>query len=69
MHYYEIRVGGDDGKTALILAEFRDNDDAAIRAARKIAHNRKFEIWRGSNCIYQMDAAQPIPNHPAVLRP
>ncbi len=58
MHYYEIRVVGDDGTTALILSEFLNNDDEAIRAAEKIAHNRKFEIWRGSNYIHGIDCGR-----------
>ena len=70
MHYYEIRVVGDDGKTSLILTEFRNDDDAAIRAAKTIARDHKFVIWRGLTCIYGIDAApaanSPIPDQPAA---
>ncbi|HUE63495.1 MAG TPA: hypothetical protein VMO78_03875 [Rhizomicrobium sp.] len=70
MHYYEIRVVGDDGKTSLILTEFRNGDDAAIREAKTIARDHKFVIWRGLNCIYGVDtvpaANSLIPDQPAA---
>ena len=68
MRHYDIRVLGDDGKTALILSEYRTNDHAAVRTAQRIAHGRKFEIWRGMECVYGLDAT-PVPKPPTPNRP
>jgi hypothetical protein len=51
MHQYEIRILRDDGSTAIIAADIQLNDDAAIRSARRIARGRRFEVWRGMDCI------------------
>jgi len=63
---YEIRILDEDGKTALIASEVRLNDSAAIRSARVISGSRKFEVWRGMDCIYGMGSA-PLPEHPGVV--
>ena len=60
MHQYEIRVLRDDGGTSLIVAAIHLNDNAAVRSARKIAGSRKFEVWRGMDCIYGTEGATII---------
>lgn len=68
METYEIRILHDDGKTALVTSAIHLNDNSAIRSARKIAHARKFEVWRGMNCIYGT-AGAPVINLPTRNRP
>ena len=52
MDVYEIRIFDDDGKTALIASEGRPDDSAAICSAKAISGRNKFEVWRGTNCVY-----------------
>ena len=52
MQQYEIRILREDGSAALIVAAVHLNDPAAIRSARYIARDRKFEVWRGLDCVY-----------------
>ncbi len=61
MDQYEIRVMHDDGRTALILAAIYSDDNAAIRSARKVARDHKFEVWRGMDCVYGTQGATVIP--------
>lgn len=61
MRPYEIRVMDEHGSTALLLAAVFPNDNAAVRAAQKIANRRRFEVWRGIGCIYGTHDAQVIP--------
>jgi hypothetical protein len=68
MEYYEIHILYDDGKTALVTSASHLNDNAAIRSARKIARTRKFEVWRGMNCVYGT-AGAPVINLPTRNRP
>jgi len=65
MQVYEIRVLDDNGKTSLIASEIRLNDSAAIRSAQALSGNKKFEVWRGMDCIYGID---PAPGPTAPLR-
>ncbi|HEY2007645.1 MAG TPA: hypothetical protein VGH23_01555 [Rhizomicrobium sp.] len=70
MHEYEIRIFHDDGRTAIVLAGTQLNDNAAVRYAKKAAGARKFEVWRGLDCVYGTGLA-PIrqthsPNYPAA---
>ena len=51
MHNYEIRVLS-SGHLVAIIEQTYLNDHAAVRAARKYAGNRSFEVWRGVDCIY-----------------
>jgi hypothetical protein len=60
MNQFEIRVMDDDGRTALILAAIHLNDNAAVRSGQIIAHGRKFEVWRGMDCIYGTQGATVI---------
>jgi hypothetical protein len=60
MHHYEIHVLRDDGTTALIVSAIHLNHNAAVRSARKMAGFRKFEVWRGEDCIYGLEGAQVI---------
>ena len=59
MQVYEIRVVEDDGKTALIASEIQLSDKAAIRSGKEMSAGRKFEVWRGMDCIYGLDPAPP----------
>ena len=52
MHEYEILVLRADGTADTVLAVMHLNDNAAIRAARKIAEAKPFEVWRDLDCIY-----------------
>jgi hypothetical protein len=60
MQHYEIRVLREDGTTALMVAALQPNDNEAMRSARKIAGSRKFEVWRGADCIYGAEGAEVI---------
>lgn len=52
MREYEIRILRADRKTDTIIEVVHLNDHAAIRAAKKFAEARPFEVWRGLDCIY-----------------
>jgi hypothetical protein len=65
MQVYEIRVLEDDGKTSLIASEVQLSDNAAVRSGKGIAAGRKFEVWRGMDCIYGLDPAPP-PGGPPI---
>ena len=67
MYQYEFRILRDDGKPALIVAAIHLNDNAAIRAARKLARAHKFDVWRGMDCIYGTEGA-PIIQLPTAHR-
>lgn len=53
MRQYEIHILRDDGTSSRIAVTLRLSDNAAIRSARNYAGDRKFEVWRGSDCIYE----------------
>ena len=36
----------------MVIAEIYLSDHAAIRAGQKFAAGRAFEVWRGTECIY-----------------
>ena len=50
MQQYEIRVMS-AGQAQIIIEDFHLSDAAAIRNARKIAHGKLFEVWKGIECI------------------
>jgi len=52
MKHYEIRVFNKLGKTSLIFHKLHVNDRAAILAAKEIAGDQAFDLWRGMDCIY-----------------
>ena len=60
MDLYEIRVLDDDGATALIFAAIHLNNNTAIRSAEKIAHGRRFEVWKGMDCVHGSPGAMVI---------
>jgi hypothetical protein len=60
MDHYEIRVLRDDRNTALIFAAIYPDDNAAMQCAREIARARKFEVWRGADCIHGTGGATVI---------
>ena len=66
MHQYEIRILRDDGSTAIIAADLQLDDDAASRSALRIARGRRFEVWRGMDCI--QSAAASIQTEPVKKR-
>lgn len=51
MHAYEIRVLS-QGHTQMVVTEIYLSDYAAVRAGQKFAAGRAFEVWRGSECVY-----------------
>ena len=52
MMHYEIRVFNKQGKTSLIFHKIQLNDRAAILAAKEIAGDQAFDLWRGMDCIF-----------------
>jgi hypothetical protein len=52
MNEYEVRILNEGGTLALLVSEVQLTDFAAIRSAKKMAHGRRFEVWRGSICIF-----------------
>ena len=50
MREYEIHIIEASG-SPVITGEVQLTDTAAIRSARKAAHGRQFEVWRGLECI------------------
>ena len=52
MREYEIRVLRPDGKTSFAIKAMHLNDNAAVRAGRKMAEGSTFEVWRDLNCVY-----------------
>jgi hypothetical protein len=61
MHEYEIRILRADRSTATIIEVVHLNDHAAIRAAKKMAEARPFEVWRDLDCIYGKMQSPPGP--------
>jgi hypothetical protein len=53
MREYEIRVLG---RSQTVIEVIHLNDHAAIRAAKKLAGDKPFEVWRGLDCIYSPPA-------------
>jgi hypothetical protein len=49
---YQIRLLQADRTTDTIMMVSHPNDNAAIRAAKKFAEARPFEVWRDLDCIY-----------------
>ena len=52
MQTYEIRVIKDNSRTTAVIAQQYFSDHAALRAAQHFAQGRRFEVWRGMDCIY-----------------
>jgi hypothetical protein len=51
MREYEIRVLS-NGRSQTVIEVMHLNDHAAIRAAKKLAAGKSFEVWRDLDCIY-----------------
>jgi hypothetical protein len=70
MREYEIRVLRADLTTASVIEVVHLNDHAAVRAAKKMAEARPFEVWCGLDCIYGDDHSSPpydfVPPRPAA---
>ena len=70
MREYEIRILRADKSTDTIIEMVHLTDHAAVRAARKLAEARPFEVWRDLDCIYGRAAEQVVyPRRVPVLRP
>ena len=69
MDEYEIRVLNSNGTCSAIIEQIQLNDHAAIRSAQRIAKEKKFEVWRGLDCIYAGSIAAPVPYPTARDRP
>ena len=53
MNVYEVRILGEtSGKGGIVLQAQYLSDVAAVRAAKKLADGRPFEVWRGIQCVY-----------------
>jgi hypothetical protein len=61
MQVYEIRILQADRSTALVIEMLHLSDHAAIRAGKKIAEARPFEVWRDLECLYGVGHA----SHPS----
>ena len=48
---YDIYILEEGGSPSIIAAAVQISDRAAIKSARRMAHGRQFEVWRGSECI------------------
>ena len=59
MGEYEIRVFG---RSQTVIEVMHLNDHAAIRAAKKLAGDRPFEVWRGLDCIYSPSTMKAAPH-------
>jgi hypothetical protein len=57
MQVYEIRILHADRSTAIVIEMMHLSDNAAVRAGKKIAEARPFEVWRDLECIYGMSLA------------
>jgi hypothetical protein len=60
MHEYEIRVLS-HGRDQAIIEVMHLNDHAAIRAAKKLSAGKRFEVWRGLDCIYSPPEMPTVP--------
>jgi hypothetical protein len=59
MQGYEIRILRADRTTDAVIEVMHLDDNAAIRAAKKMAEARPFEVWRDLDCIYGGRPAAP----------
>jgi len=67
MHEYEIRILS-QGHTLTIIEEVHLNDHSAVRAGQKAAAGRKFEVWRGLDCVYGTSNMPRNPEPPHLSR-
>ena len=65
MQEYEIRILKADHTPDTVIEVIHLNDHGAIRAAKKFAGTRPFEVWRGLDCIYGSDQPTPSPVPPS----
>ena len=54
MRPYEFRFAQAKGMPAIVTMEMHLTDNAAVRAARKAAMGKPFEVWRGSVLVSQL---------------
>ena len=66
MQAYEIRILHADRSTDMVLEMLHFSDNAAVRAGKKIAGARPFEVWRDLDCIYGV--AHRVHHHLAPRR-
>jgi hypothetical protein len=65
MHEYEIRLLRIDRTTVTCIEVVHLNDHAAVRAAKKMAEARPFEVWRDLDCIFASPAGSRLPERRA----
>lgn len=53
MQDYQIRLLREDGTVSLTTAQRHISSDAAIAAAKKLAHGTRYEVWNGDRCVYE----------------
>ncbi len=64
MQEYDIRVLSHGNEAVIEVMHLSDH--AAIRAAKKLAGGKPFEVWRGLDCIYSPLDMPAVPSyHPA----
>jgi len=51
LYEYEISIWS-DCQARPVLKVIHLNDYAAVRAGRKYADGKPFEVWRGPQCVY-----------------
>ena len=71
MHEYEIRILKPDHRSSLVIEAMHLHDSAAVRAARKLAEGREFEVWRGLDCVYgtHTEVRAPWENRHPISQP
>jgi hypothetical protein len=52
VHLYEIRILKSDGVSEYIIEMMNAGDLSAVKAARKLAGARAFEVWRDLECLH-----------------
>jgi hypothetical protein len=65
---FEIRILKADGSLSMATEQIHLNADAAVRAARRLAASRPFEVWSEHRCVYSSTAV-PEPEPPPLGQP
>ena len=50
MTHYEVRVFDEAGRSLIYHRQY-ENDRSAIEAAKALADDQPFDLWRGMECI------------------
>lgn len=62
MQDYQIRLLREDGTVSLTTAQRHISSEAAITAAKKLAHGTRYEVWDGERCVYEWRDPTPRPS-------